>query len=328
MSSASPEYGWTRWMEGYDRDVQKSNPHRMFTSIDPPHELFLDKLKMKPLENIGQAAGAYLNLLIQSHSDALVARQLEERILAEGAKNVAAFVFEPVQGRGGAVDMHHDFFPLAEEICKKYSILMISDETLSFVKTGHWFGMEMYGVCPDIVVLGDGLTCGKFPAGAIISRNEIFQTAFKGLGTKLALSDSWHHDFTGSSYPICSASALHELDMIDNENLLELCASRGKEFIAILKSELEGLSFVEQIRGTGLIIGVDLTSQIALDVEERLLLEHNILLGRSINKHCLLLMPPCAMPNEQFEKIAKALKQVLGSFSTIVESTLRKKRNS
>jgi adenosylmethionine-8-amino-7-oxononanoate aminotransferase len=62
MSSASPEYGWTRWMEGYDRDVCESNPHRMFTSIDPPHELFLNKLKMRPLENTGQAAGAYLNL--------------------------------------------------------------------------------------------------------------------------------------------------------------------------------------------------------------------------------------------------------------------------
>jgi 4-aminobutyrate aminotransferase-like enzyme len=62
MSSESPEYGWTRSMEGYDRDVQKSNPHRIFTSFDPPHELFLDKLNMKPLENTGQATGAYLNL--------------------------------------------------------------------------------------------------------------------------------------------------------------------------------------------------------------------------------------------------------------------------
>jgi adenosylmethionine-8-amino-7-oxononanoate aminotransferase len=253
---------------------------------------------------------------------------LEERILVEGAKNVAAFVFEPVQGRGGAVDMHRDFFPLAEEICKKYSILMISDETLSFVKTGHWFGMEMYGVCPDIVVLGDGLTCGQVPAGAIISRKEICQTAFKGLGTKLKLSDSWHHDFTGSSHPTSSASALYALNIIDDENLLELCASRGKEFLTILKSELEGLAVVEQVRGTGLIIGVDMTSQIAIDVEERLMLEHNILVGRSINKHCLLLMPPCTMSKEQFRKIAKALRHVLSSFGIIAESALRRKRNA
>jgi adenosylmethionine-8-amino-7-oxononanoate aminotransferase len=260
-------------------------------------------------------------------SDAVAARQLEERILAEGAKDIAAFVFEPVQARGGAVDMHRDFFPLAEEICKKYSILMISDETLSFVKTGHWYGMEIYNVCPDIVVLGDGLTCGLLPAGAIIARKEICQTAFKRLDTKLTLSDSWHHDFTGSSHPACSAPALRALDIIENENLLDLCANRGKEFVAILKSELEGLSVVAQVRGTGLIIGVDLTSQIALDIEERLLLEYNILLGRSVNKHCLLLMPPCAMSKEQFEQIAKTLRKVLSSFSTIAESALRKKRN-
>jgi adenosylmethionine-8-amino-7-oxononanoate aminotransferase len=170
---------------------------------------------------------------------------LEERILAEGANNIAAFMFEPVQALGGAVDMHRGFFPLAEELCKTCSILMISDESTSFVKTGHWFGMEMYGVSPDIVVVGDGLTCGHVPAGAIIARKDICQTAFRGLDSKHTLSDSWHHNFTGSSHPICSTPALRTLDIIDNENLLDLCASRGKEFLAILKSELEGLSVVE-----------------------------------------------------------------------------------
>jgi adenosylmethionine-8-amino-7-oxononanoate aminotransferase len=240
---------------------------------------------------------------------------LEERILAEGAKNIAAFVFEPVQALGGAVDMHRDFFPLAEEICKKYSILMISDETISFVRTGHWFGMEMYGVCPDIVILGDGLTCGYVPAGAIIARKDICQRAFKGLGTMLTLSDSWHHDFTGSSHPICSTLALRTLDIINNRNLLDLCASRGKDFLTV------------QIHGTSLIIRVDLTLQIALEIEERLLLEYDILLERSINKYCLLLIPLYAILKEQFKKIAKTLKKILSSFSTIAESILRRKRN-
>jgi 4-aminobutyrate aminotransferase-like enzyme len=65
MSSASPEYGWARWMDGQDRDVYESNPHRMFISIDPPHELFSDKLTMRPVENTGQVAGAYLDLLYE-----------------------------------------------------------------------------------------------------------------------------------------------------------------------------------------------------------------------------------------------------------------------
>jgi adenosylmethionine-8-amino-7-oxononanoate aminotransferase len=252
---------------------------------------------------------------------------LEERILAEGAKNIAAFVFEPVQALGGAVDMHRDFFPLAEEICKKYSILMISDETISFIRTGHWFGMEMYGVCPDIVILGDGLTCGYVPAGAIIARKDICQRAFKGLGTTLTLSDSWHHDFTGSSHPICSTLALRTLDIINNRNLLDLCASRGKDILTVLKLELEGLSVVAQIHGTSLIIRVDLTLQIALEIEEQLLLEYDILLERSINKYCLLLIPLYAILKEQFKKIAKTLKKILSSFSTIAESILRRKRN-
>lgn len=80
-------------------------------------------------------------------ADAGTARELEERILQEGADTVAAFVFEPVQGDGGAIDMHRDFFLLVERICRKYGILMIADEIMSFAKTGHWFGMELYGVC-------------------------------------------------------------------------------------------------------------------------------------------------------------------------------------
>jgi 4-aminobutyrate aminotransferase-like enzyme len=56
------------------------------------------------------------------------ARQLEEAIIGEGPDTVAAFVFEPVQGDGGAVDMHREFFPLAQEICKRHGVLMIADE--------------------------------------------------------------------------------------------------------------------------------------------------------------------------------------------------------
>jgi adenosylmethionine-8-amino-7-oxononanoate aminotransferase len=187
--------------------------------------------------------------------------------------------------------------------------------------------MEMYGVCPDIVILGDGLTCGYVPAGAIIARKDICQRAFKGLGTTLTLSDSWHHDFTGSSHPICSTLALRTLDIINNRNLLDLCASRGKDILTVLKLELEGLSVVAQIHGTSLIIRVDLTLQIALEIEERLLLEYDILLERSINKYCLLLIPLYAILKEQFKKIAKTLKKILSSFSTIAESILRRKRN-
>ncbi|KAL2263964.1 hypothetical protein VTK26DRAFT_3958 [Humicola hyalothermophila] len=112
MKPEMSDYGWKRWMEGQPRKVYEHPAHRMFVSIDPPHELFMDKYKIREGETVGQAA----------------ARQLEEAIMAEGPDTVAAFVFEPVQGDGGAVDMHPDFFPIAEKICKKHGVLMIADE--------------------------------------------------------------------------------------------------------------------------------------------------------------------------------------------------------
>jgi len=310
MKPEFSDYGWKRWMEGHDREVYESPSHRMFSNIDPPHELFMDINKMKPGENVGQAA----------------ARQLEERILQEGPETVAAFVFEPVQGDGGAVDMHRDFFPLAKEICKKYSVLMIADEIMSFAKTGHWFGMELYGVCPDIMVISKGLTCGYLPAGAVIYQNYIWQTAFNNLSTKVMLSDVWQHDYTWSGHPVCSAVALRALDIIDSENLIELCAKRGREFLDILKSELEGLHVVQQVRGTGVMLGVDLISDIATDIEQKVLLEYGIVLRASTNKHCLLLTPPYAMTDEQFKKVAESLRKVLSSFATLAESAISKSR--
>uniref|UniRef100_A0A0D2YJG8 4-aminobutyrate aminotransferase n=1 Tax=Fusarium oxysporum (strain Fo5176) TaxID=660025 RepID=A0A0D2YJG8_FUSOF len=111
MKPEFSDYGWKRWMEGESENVCKSSPH----------ELFMDKKKMKPGENVGQGA----------------ARQLEEAIIGEGPETVAAFVFEPAQGDGGAVDMHREFFPLAQEIFKRHGVSMIADEVKGCIPV--WF---------------------------------------------------------------------------------------------------------------------------------------------------------------------------------------------
>ncbi|EUC38645.1 hypothetical protein COCCADRAFT_32300 [Bipolaris zeicola 26-R-13] len=287
MKPEFSDYGWKRWMEGHERDVYESSSHRMFCNIDPPHELFFERSKLKHGESVGQAAGD-----------------------------------------DGAVDMHRDFFPLAEWICRKYGILMIADEIMSFAKMGHWFGMELYGMYPDIMVISKGLICGYLPAGAVIYRNDIWKTAFNNISTKMMLSDVWQYDYTWSGHPVCSAVALRALDIIDQENLIEICAKRGREFLDILKSELEGLHTVQQVRGTGIMIGIDLISDIATDIEQKVLLEYGIVLRASTNKHCLLLTPPYSMTDEQFKKVAESLRKVLRSFATLGESAISKSRQN
>ncbi|KAF2197647.1 PLP-dependent transferase [Delitschia confertaspora ATCC 74209] len=310
MQPELSDYGWKRWMEGHDKSVYASNSHRMFSNIDPPHELFMDKSKMKEGENLGQAA----------------ARQLEKGILQENPETVAAFVFEPVQGDGGAVDMHRDFFPLAQKICKKHGVLMIADEIMAFAKTGHWAGMELYGVCPDILVISKGLTSGYLPMGAVIYTNDIWKTAFNNPSTKLMMSDVWQHDYTWSGHPVCAVVALKNLDRIENEGLIMKCAGRGRTFLEVLKKKLEGLHVVQQVRGTGVMLGVDLISVIATDIEQKVLLEYGVILRANTNKHCLLLTPPYVMTDEQFERVADALYKVLSSWATLAESAISKSR--
>src|SRR4051812_13182865 len=197
---------------------------------------------------------------------------------------------------------------------------------MSFAKTGHWFGMELYGVCPDIMVISKGLTSGYLPMGAVIYTDHIWRTAFNKTSTRLMLSDVWQHDYTWSGHPVCAAVALRTLDIIESENLIEKCAARGRHFLDILKRELEGLHVVQQVRGTGVMLGVDLISDIATDIEQKVLLEYGIVLRASTNKHCLLLTPPYAMTDEQFKKVAESLRKVLSSFATLAESAISKSR--
>ena len=108
------------------------------------------------------------------HSDSAVslgiaaANKLEEAILAEGPDTVAAFIAEPVQGAGGVIVPPDDYFERIRAICTRYDVLLIADEVITgFGRTGRWFGLERYGVEPDIIQFAKGITSGYIPLGGI-----------------------------------------------------------------------------------------------------------------------------------------------------------------
>lgn len=176
------------------------------------------------------------------------------------------------------------------------------------------------------MVISKGLTCSYLPTEAVIYGSDIWKTAFNNISNKMVLSDAWQHDYTWSGHPVCSAVALRALDIIDQENLIDLYVKRGRVFLDIFKSELEGLHTVQQVSRTGVMIGIDLISDLATDIEQKVLLEHAIILRSSTNKHCLLLTPPYSMADEQFEKVAESLRKGLRSFATLGESAISKSR--
>ena len=135
------------------------------------------------------------------------ANQLEAAILREGADTVAAFIAEPVQGAGGVIVPPPDYFPRIREICDKYEVLFISDEVITgFGRTGRWFGLEHYGVEPDIMQFAKGITSGYVPLGGVGISDRVREVV-----ENVPPQKRWMHAYTYSGHPTCCAVALRNI---------------------------------------------------------------------------------------------------------------------
>ena len=140
-------------------------------------------------------------------------QELEEAILREGPETVAMFLAEPVQGAGGVIVPQDDYFPRIREICDQYEVLLVADEVITgFGRTGTLFGLQHWGIEPDMIQFAKAITSGYFPLGGIGISDEIHQT----------MTDSgtpWMHAYTYSSHPVGCAVALAMLDPVSYTHL-------------------------------------------------------------------------------------------------------------
>jgi adenosylmethionine-8-amino-7-oxononanoate aminotransferase len=181
------------------------------------------------------------------------AKLLEDAILREGPETVAGFIAEPVQGAGGVIVPQDDYFPRIREICDKYDVLLISDEVITgFGRTGTWFGLEHWGVEPDIMQFAKGITSGYIPLGGI----GVSDTIKRAINTTPP-DKRWMHAFTYSGHPTCCAVALVNIRIIDEEGLVERAAEMGNRLLEKLHT-LEESEHVGNVRGLGLMAGVEL----------------------------------------------------------------------
>lgn len=175
-----------------------------------------------------------------------VVRFIEEKVLGMvmPPEDCAAILLEPIQGEGGYVVPPDDFFPALRRLCDKHGILLISDEVQAGVgRTGKWWAIEHWGVEPDIVCSAKGLASG-IPFGATIARESVM---------------SWPEGAHGNTYggnPIACAAALATLDLVEDE-LLENAATLGEYTLDALSEIQTRHKSIGQVRGKGLMIGVD-----------------------------------------------------------------------
>jgi adenosylmethionine-8-amino-7-oxononanoate aminotransferase len=188
------------------------------------------------------------------------ANELEKAILAEGADTVAMFLAEPVQGAGGVIPPQDDYFPRIREICTKHEVLLVSDEVITgFGRTGTKFGLEHWGVEPDMIQFAKGITSGYFPLGGIGLSDEIAKTMD-------AADPVWMHAYTYSSHPVGCRVALANMDIIEREGLVSEAKRKGKKLIDGLRT-LASHPHVGDVRGLGMMCAVEIVKDKATKEE-------------------------------------------------------------
>ena len=180
------------------------------------------------------------------------ANELEQAIRREGPDSVAMFIAEPVQGAGGVIVPQDDYFPRIREICDEYDVLLVADEVITgFGRTGEMFALNHWGVEPDIMQFAKAITSGYFPFGGIGISDRIADTLREHGGP-------WMHAYTYSAHPVGCAVALRTLRIIEDEQFPEQAAAKGRYLLEALHGALAAHPHVGDIRGKGLMCGVEL----------------------------------------------------------------------
>lgn len=182
------------------------------------------------------------------------ANELEKAILAEGPDTVAMFIGEPVQGAGGVIVPQDDYWPRIREICDRYEVLLVSDEVITgFGRTGTMFGLQHWGVEPDLIQYAKAITSGYFPLGGIGVSDAIADTM-------AAEGKPWMHAYTYSAHPVGCAIAMAMMDIIEKEDFPGQAARKGDLMMRLLNEALGDHAHVGEVRGKGLMCAVEIVA--------------------------------------------------------------------
>jgi acetylornithine/succinyldiaminopimelate/putrescine aminotransferase len=176
-----------------------------------------------------------------------------ERLEAElRAKDVAAFIVEPIQGRMVTLPPA-GYLQAAQELCRRYGTLFVVDEIQTGLgRTGKWFALEHWGLEPDVVLVGKALSGGYMPVAAMVTSREIYQ---KAVGT---LDRCYVHQSTYGRNRLSMAAGLATLRIIERDGLVEHAARIGAVLVDGLAELQQRYEMIAEVRGNGLMIGIEL----------------------------------------------------------------------
>lgn len=242
------------------------------------------------------------------------ARAVEEKILELGPENVAAFVGEPVMGAGGLMVPPEGYWPEVERICRKYDVLLWSDEVIcGFGRLGHWFGCQAYGVNPEIITMAKGVTSGYQPLSAVALNHRVSDVIVNA-------KSEMAHGYTYSGHPVACAVALRNIQMIEE---MDLVGERGRAAIDYFQSQLMSLAdhpLVGEARGKGLLGAIELVK----DKKTKARFEPMGRAGMTCRTHCfregvimravrdsMFLCPPLVISNDEIDEMFALVRRCL-----------------
>ena len=215
-----------------------------------------------------------------------------EALKAAVTSETGAVILEPVQGEAGVYVADAEYLRAARQICDDKGALLIFDEVQTgFGRTGKWFGKDHFGVMPDIITLAKAMA-GGLPIGAMLAAGAAAEAFQKG-----------DHGSTFAGGPLICAAALATIQVIKDEKLVQ----RSEEMGAYLKSQLEKLA-PREIRGLGLMVGLDLDTDCKLLVEKAL--QKGVLIN-STGEHTLRFIPPLVVGKEEIDKVVSVIGESL-----------------
>ncbi|WP_147681111.1 aspartate aminotransferase family protein [Actinomyces ruminicola] len=178
------------------------------------------------------------------------AHMLRDALEKAGPEKVGAVIAEPISAASSAHVPPDEYWPLIRSICDEYGVMLIADEIVTgFGRTGEWFGLQHWGVEPDILVLGKGMTSGYAPLAAVLTRAEI---------TEDLDEDGFVHGYTFSGHPVACAAAMANLDILEREELPGNARRQGERLTRLLTEGLANCSILGDIRGKGLLLSIEL----------------------------------------------------------------------
>ncbi|MEH7003691.1 aminotransferase family protein [Priestia megaterium] len=204
---------------------------------------------------------------------------IERTILELGPENISAFIAETIVGsQQGAVVPPLDYFKKVRELCSRYDILLIVDEVMTgFGRTGTDFAVEQFGIEPDILTFGKGVSAGYAPLGGMVVHDRLIQGLLENSGGKFL------HGYTYSGHPVSIAAGLAALDMYEEVNILQNVETQGAYLMECLVALQRKHPYISDIRGRGLLIGLELMK----DANQHIFFEPGEAASEKLNEICM-----------------------------------------